>query len=78
MEHPPDELQVCFPVPIGSRSDLRDTDFPRLTDFVRVASVVVVVGATVVVVVVGATVVVVVVVSTAALIVKGNCCTPST
>ena len=34
MVQPPDELHVCFPLPIGFRSDVSDTDFPRLTDFV--------------------------------------------
>ena len=34
MVHPPDELQVCFPLPIGFSSDVSVRDFPRLTDFV--------------------------------------------
>ena len=38
--HPPDELQVCFPLPIGFSSDVSDTDFPRRSVLVTTEGVV--------------------------------------
>ena len=32
--HPPDELQVCLPLPIGFSNEVSDTVLPRLTDLV--------------------------------------------
>ena len=60
MVHPPDELQVCFPLPIGLSSEVSATDFPRFTDFVVTATGAAVAGTVAIVVTTGGVVVVVV------------------
>lgn len=61
---PPDELHVCFPLPIGLSNEVRAADFPRLIDFVVTITGAVVVGTVTTVGGTGVVVVVVVVAST--------------